>query len=85
MEFFLDQSHYIEKIFKNYNYFDCKPVCTLFDPSVKLFKNTEDSVRQPEYARIIGRLRYATYCTRPDTAYAVGVLCRFTSGPSIEH
>ncbi|GJS95273.1 retrovirus-related pol polyprotein from transposon TNT 1-94 [Tanacetum coccineum] len=53
----LDQSHYIEKILKKYNYFDCKPACTPFVPSVKLSKNTSDSVRQSEYASIIGSLR----------------------------
>ena len=41
----LDQSHYIEKILKKYNYFDYKPACTPYDPSLKLFKNTNDSVR----------------------------------------
>ena len=81
----LDQSHYIEKILKKYNYFDCKPTCTPYDPSEKLFKNTGNSVRQNEYASIIGSLRYATDCTRPDIAYAVGVLCRFTSRPGNEH
>ncbi|GAU26739.1 hypothetical protein TSUD_317370 [Trifolium subterraneum] len=53
----LDQSHYVEKILKKYGYFDCKPACTPYDPSVKLFKNTGDSVRQTEYASIIGSLR----------------------------
>ncbi|CAL1381406.1 unnamed protein product [Linum trigynum] len=55
----LDQYSYIEKILKKYNYFNCKPACTLYDASVKLFKNTGDSVRQSEYANIIGSLRYA--------------------------
>ncbi|KAA0032842.1 hypothetical protein E5676_scaffold359G00010 [Cucumis melo var. makuwa] len=81
----LDQSHYIEKILKKYNYFDSKPACTPYDSSVKLFKNTGDSVNQSEYASIIGSLRYAADCTRPDIAYAVGLLCRFTSRPSLEH
>ncbi|XP_058762530.1 secreted RxLR effector protein 161-like [Vicia villosa] len=52
---------------------------------MKLFKNTGESVRQAEYASIIGSLRYATDCTRPDIAYVVGLLCRFTSRPSNEH
>ncbi|KAL0533786.1 hypothetical protein IC582_028057 [Cucumis melo] len=81
----LDQSHYIEKILKKYNYFDSKPACTPYDSSVKLFKNTGDNVNQSEYASIIGSLRYAADCTRPDIAYAVGLLCRFTSRPSLEH
>ena len=41
----LDQSHYIEKILRKYNYFDCKPASKPYDPSVKLFKNTEYGVR----------------------------------------
>ena len=77
----LDQSHYIEKILKKYNYFDCKPACTPYDPSVKLFKNTGDGVRQSEYASIIGSLRYDADCTRPDITYVVGLLCKFTSRP----
>ncbi|RZB51814.1 Retrovirus-related Pol polyprotein from transposon TNT 1-94 [Glycine soja] len=81
----LDQSHYIEKILKKYDYFDCKPASTPYDPSVKLFKNTGEGIRQTEYASIIGSLRYATDCTRPDIAYAVGLSCRFTSRPSMEH
>ena len=80
----LDQSHYIEKLLRKYNYFDCKPVCSPYDPSVKLFKNTGESVRQTEYASIIGSLRYAADCTRPNIAYVVGVLCRFTNSPSEE-
>ncbi|XP_070662455.1 uncharacterized mitochondrial protein AtMg00810-like [Malus domestica] len=83
--FSLDQSHYIEKVLKKYNYFDCKLVCTSYDSSVKLFKNTGDSVRQPEYVSIIGSLHYAIDYTRPDIAYAVRVLCRFMSSPNDEH
>ncbi|TYJ98000.1 hypothetical protein E5676_scaffold487G00230 [Cucumis melo var. makuwa] len=73
------------KILKKYNYFDSKPACTPYDSSVKLFKNTGDSVNQSEYASIIGSLRYAADCTRSDIAYAVGLLRRFTSRPSLEH
>lgn len=77
---------------KNYNYFDCASVCTPFDPSVKLFKNTSvklfkntgDIVTHNEYASIISSLRYATDCTKLDIAYNV-VLCRFTSNPGIKH
>ena len=34
---FVDQSHYIEKILKKYNYFDCKPASIPFDSNVHLF------------------------------------------------
>ena len=81
----LDQSHYIKKFLMKYNYFNCKPACTPYDPSVKLLKNIGDSVRQSESTSIIRSLRYATDCTRPDIVYVVGILCRFTNRPSDEH
>ena len=34
---FLDQSHYVEKILKKYNFVDCKHVVTPFDSSIHLF------------------------------------------------
>ena len=70
----LDQSHYIEKLLRKYNYFDCKPVCSPYDPSVKLFKNTGESIRQTEYASIIGSLRYAADCTQPLLGFYAGLL-----------
>ncbi|XP_062089532.1 secreted RxLR effector protein 161-like [Humulus lupulus] len=81
----LDQSHYIAKILKKCNYFDCMSTCIPYDPSIKLFKNTGDGVRQSEHASIIGSLRYVIDCTKPDIAYAVGLLCMLNSRPSIEH
>ena len=71
---YLDQSHYIEKVLKKYNYFDSKLGCTSYDPSVKLFKNTGDNVNQLEYASTIGSLRYVVDCTRTDITYVVGLL-----------
>ncbi|KAK6122523.1 hypothetical protein DH2020_043728 [Rehmannia glutinosa] len=38
-----------------------------------------------EYARVIGSLMYLTNCTRPDIAYSVSKLSRFTSNPSTDH
>ncbi|KAA0041651.1 putative Polyprotein [Cucumis melo var. makuwa] len=75
MEQLEDQSHYIEKILKKYNYFESKSACTPYDSSVKLFKNTNDSVNQSEYTSIISSLRYATDYTRPDIAYTIELLC----------
>ena len=47
--------------------------------------NDDEIFNQKDYASIIGSLRYATDCTRPDIAYAVGVLNKFTSKPSKDH
>ncbi|KAH9715705.1 hypothetical protein KPL71_021156 [Citrus sinensis] len=81
----LTQSHYIEKILKKFNYYDCKSVSTPFDSNIRLYPNTGRSVSQLEYARIIGCFMYAMTCTRPDIAFVVGKLSRYTSNPSQAH
>ncbi|GKA50159.1 retrovirus-related pol polyprotein from transposon TNT 1-94 [Tanacetum coccineum] len=47
--------------------------------------NNGRAVAQIEYASAIGCLMYATHCTRPDIAYAVCKLSRYTSNPSHDH
>ena len=63
------QEHYIEKILRKFEQFDCKPVSTLYDPNSQLKKNREHSVTQIEYAHIIGSLMYLMNCIGPDIAY----------------
>ena len=48
-------------------------------------KNTGLSVSQLEYSRILGSLMYIMNCTRPDIAYAVSKLSRYTSNPGQNH
>jgi hypothetical protein len=81
----ITQSHYIEKILKKFNYESCSPVSTPMDPGEKLMPNTGKPVDQLEYSKAIGSLMYAMISTRPDIAYAVGKLSRFTSNPSRHH
>nr|GEU46452.1 zinc finger, CCHC-type [Tanacetum cinerariifolium] len=81
----ITQSHYIEKILKNFNREDCSSVSTPIDPVKNLKPNTGTPVDQLEYSRAIGFLMYAMTSTRPDIAYAVGRLSRFTSNPSRQH
>ncbi|GJR29105.1 zinc finger, CCHC-type containing protein [Tanacetum coccineum] len=81
----ITQSHYIEKILKKFNREDCSPVSTPMDPVEKLKPNTGKPVDQLEYSRAIGCLMYAMTSTRPDIAYAIGRLSRFTSNPSRQH
>lgn len=40
----LSQARYIEKLFRNFDYFDCKLVSTHFDPYDDLVKNDRDSL-----------------------------------------
>nr|GEU47447.1 zinc finger, CCHC-type [Tanacetum cinerariifolium] len=55
------------------------------DPIEKLMPNTGKPVDQLEYSRAIGCLMYDMTSTRPDIAYAVDRLSKFTSNPSRQH
>ena len=46
----LSQEHYVEKILRKFEHFDCKLMSTPYDPNSQLKKNREDSVAQIEYA-----------------------------------
>ncbi|GJR19625.1 zinc finger, CCHC-type containing protein [Tanacetum coccineum] len=81
----ITQSYYIEKILKKFNREDCSPVSTPMYPVEKLKSNTGKPVDKLEYSRAIGCLMYAMTSTRPDIAYVVGRLSRFTSNPSRQH
>ncbi|GKD76981.1 zinc finger, CCHC-type containing protein [Tanacetum coccineum] len=80
----ISQSHYIEKVLKKFNYFDCTPVSTPINTSEKLMPNNGQAVSQLEYSRVIGYLIYAMTCIKPDIAFAVGKLSRYTSNPVLE-
>ncbi|GJT94692.1 zinc finger, CCHC-type containing protein [Tanacetum coccineum] len=75
----ISQSHYIEKVLKKFNYFECTLVSTHMDTSEKLMSNNG------EYSRVIGCLMYVMTCTRPDIDFAVGKLSRliYTGYPSV--
>nr|GEZ83872.1 zinc finger, CCHC-type [Tanacetum cinerariifolium] len=81
----ITQSYYIKKILKKFNREDCSPVSTPMDSVEKLKPNTGKPVDQLEYSRAIGCLMYDMTSTRPDIAYAVGRLSRFTSNLSRQH
>ncbi|GJV02505.1 zinc finger, CCHC-type containing protein [Tanacetum coccineum] len=81
----ISQSHYIEKVLKKFNYFNCTPVSTHMDTNEKLIPNNGQAVSQLEYSRVIDCLMYAMTCTRPDIAFAMGKLSRYTSNPDTQH
>lgn len=83
--FSLSQAHYVEKVLKKFNSFDVVPVKTPYDPSIHLKKNKGYSVSQSEYAKIIRSLMFLMNYTRPDIAYAVSRLSRYTHNPSKDH
>ena len=83
--FSLCQSHYIEKLLKKFNCFDVLPVRTPYDPNIHRKRNEGPSVSQTEYAEVIGSVMFLMNYTRPDIAYDVGRLSRYTHNPSKEH
>ncbi|GKB36487.1 hypothetical protein Tco_0881429 [Tanacetum coccineum] len=58
---------------------------TPMDTSEKLMPNNGHAVSQLEYSRMIGCLMYTMTCTRPDIAFVVGKLSRYTSNPGTQH
>ncbi|GJS28021.1 zinc finger, CCHC-type containing protein [Tanacetum coccineum] len=81
----ISQSYYIEKVLKKFNYFDCTPVSTPMATSEKLIPNNGQAVSQLDSSRVIGCLMYVMTCTRPDIAFAVGKLSRYTSNYGTQH
>ena len=81
----LTQSHYVEKLLKKFNYFDAKHVFTPYDSSIKLKKNLSKGISSHKYSQIIGSLLHLTNFSRPDIAYAVGRLGRYTNNPDHSH
>ena len=81
----LTQSHYVEKLLKKFNYFDVKHVSTPYDSSIKLKKNLSKGISSHKYSQIIGSLLHLTNFSRPDIAYAVGRLERYTNNPDHSH
>ncbi|GKA19637.1 zinc finger, CCHC-type containing protein [Tanacetum coccineum] len=53
----ISQSHYIEKVLKKFNYFECTPVSTPMDISEKLMPNNGQAVSQLEYSKVLKYLK----------------------------
>ena len=81
----LSQSHYIEKLLDKFDKDESNIARTPVDINLHLAKNIGQSISQLEYSRIIGILMYVMNCTRPDIAYSVSKLSRYTSNPGVDH
>ena len=83
----MGQPAYIKKLLEKYKMSDSKPVGTPVDPGSHLLKATEDeeALEQQLYQSLVGSLMYLSVCTRPDLAYAVNTLARFSSKPNRSH
>ena len=74
-----------------YDMHDCKTVKTPMDAhglSTSMAPSTPEEIafmKTKPYINAVGSLMYLATSTRPDIAYAVGVLCRFNSNPGKAH
>nr|GEZ14322.1 zinc finger, CCHC-type [Tanacetum cinerariifolium] len=84
-EYILTQSHYIKKTLKKFGHYDDRPVVTPFDTKVQLKKNKRQSVSQLHYTQVLRSLMYIMNCTRPDLAYSVSRLSRYSHNPGRDH
>ena len=83
--FVLSQSHYIKKVLEKFGRYDDIPVRTPVDVNLHLTKNKGNDISQLEYSRMIGSVMYIMNCTRPDIAYSVSKLRRYTRNPREDH
>ena len=74
----LSQSNTIEKMLRKFEYYECKPVSTPYDPSIQLKKNNGQPISQLKYSQLIGSLLYIANKSRPNISYVVGRLSRYT-------
>ena len=81
----MSQSHYIEKVIQKFNESNSSYFATPMDPNVSLVPSSGTPIAQLEYASLVGSLMYAMTSTRPDIAFAIGKLSRYTSNPSMMH
>lgn len=85
----LSQKAYIEKVLQDHGFGSCKPVSTPMETSSRLVpadpNHQADQTFRRKYQSIVGSLMYAMLGTRPDLAFAVSAVSRFSSNPDKTH
>jgi len=81
------QDQYIDTVLKRFGFENSYPVSTPMEPGSQLF--IPDHSEAPEdytvYRSILGSVMYLMLCTRPDLAYAVGALSKYSAKPTASH
>ena len=82
----VSQQAYTENLLKKFGMEAMKPVATPVNTSTRL-KATEsdESVEQQQYQSVVGTLLYLAMGTRPDIAFAVSSVARFSAKPTQQH
>ena len=88
----LSQHQYVQTLLERFGFSDCTPVSTPLDPGSKLSASMSpttpeeaEKMRSVPYLQAVGSLMYLAVATRPDIAFAVGVLARFSKNPGLAH
>ncbi|KAI1828784.1 hypothetical protein CBS147337_10411 [Penicillium roqueforti] len=85
----IHQHQYIQKVLSDFGMETCQPKSTPMNPKQTLNHRPEeersDEEAKARYATAIGSLMYLMIGTRPDVAFALGMLSRFTSQPQSHH
>ncbi|KAL4310044.1 hypothetical protein GQ457_01G035740 [Hibiscus cannabinus] len=88
----LSQETYINKVLERFRMKDCSPSVAPIVKGDKFNLNQcpknefeREQMKNIPYASVVGSLMYAQVCTRPDIAFAVGMLGRYQSNPGIDH
>lgn len=81
----LKQSSYAKKILERAGMLDCNPCKYPMESRSPLNKDEHGKeVNSTQYKSVVGGLRYLVH-TRPDIAFAVGIVSRFTERPTSMH
>ena len=85
----LSQSGYLEKILERFNMSGSKPAKTPIGTHFKLSAVQDDSecvdTNKTPYASAVGSIMYSMIGTRPDLAFAIGLVSRFMGKPGAIH
>ncbi|KAL9994189.1 putative RNA-directed DNA polymerase [Helianthus debilis subsp. tardiflorus] len=82
---FICQKKYILDLLAETGMLDCKPADTPMIANQKLYMEDGAKLANKErYQRLVGKLIYLSH-TRPDIAYAVGVVSQFMHQPQVSH
>ena len=88
----LSQATYIDKMLVKYSMHESKKGLVPFSHGIHLSKDQgpktpeeRERMENVPYASAVGSLMYAMVCTRPDIAFAVGMVSRFQSNPGEPH
>ena len=83
----IGQQTYTTEILKKFQMENSKPVSTPTEHGTKLAKTSTESrlVDQEKYQSAVGSLLYLSTRTRPDIAYAVSSVARYSSQPTLQH